>query len=408
MNEYEAINALKNLKRDYSLSQAALGQIFGYSASQMSRVLGGKRPITKKEAAYFYNISWLYRHKKWDPKPLAPATLLHARLALGYNQAEAARLFNIEISHLRKMERGTDEISALTCCKVHLEQRRAAQFKVTAAIEPMDTQEPEEGTAQIPAEATDVFERVMPRIIDGEHLWIVADVCRAIGHSNPTMAVGSVDGDDLKRVEVDRAVGPQWAVNEPGLYTLLLRSNLPKARPFRRWVTTEVLPEIRRTGSYAPAPPVATAPGTELQSIVAQVAQMIGFVGQQQQSMQQQIDETRRIAEQSVALAAEQAAQKLQSELMTVDAVKAWVKACAMSFVSERLRRGDRLQGKFATKQELYSHFWIEVNTQAMTSSFSDVRTLQQAERARVAVEDYARRNKLALPGLLLPMEFED
>ena len=106
---------------------------------------------------------------------------------------------------------------------------------------------------EMPQGEPESFEHVKPIMIDGEPMWIVADVCRAIGHSNSRDAVKLIDGDDVRKIYATDSVGrnvEQWACNEPGLYTLLLRSNLPKAKPFKKWVTSEVLPSIRKTGSY--------------------------------------------------------------------------------------------------------------------------------------------------------------
>jgi prophage antirepressor-like protein len=59
-----------------------------------------------------------------------------------------------------------------------------------------------------------------------------------------------------------------WVINEPGLYTLILRSNKPEAKAFKKWVTTEVLPSIRKTGGYRVSPADAISP------IVARLAEV--------------------------------------------------------------------------------------------------------------------------------------
>ena len=89
--------------------------------------------------------------------------------------------------------------------------------------------------------------------LDGEVWWIAKDVCSILGLSNPTKALRCVDADDLTLLKV-RAGGQDRelnVINEAGLYTLILRSNKPQAKAFKRWVTHEVLPAIRRTGSYS-------------------------------------------------------------------------------------------------------------------------------------------------------------
>jgi len=85
--------------------------------------------------------------------------------------------------------------------------------------------------------------------------WFVAkDVCEVLGYANPRKAVADHLDDDEKRVTIcDTPGGPQkiTTISESGLYTLIIRSNKPNAKKFRRWVTHEVLPAIRRTGRYA-------------------------------------------------------------------------------------------------------------------------------------------------------------
>lgn len=91
---------------------------------------------------------------------------------------------------------------------------------------------------------------------DGQ-LWFVAkDVCDILELENVTKALYGLDEDELTLLKV-RAGGQEREMNlvsESGLYTLVIRSNKPQAKPFRRWVTHEVLPAIRRNGYYG-APP---------------------------------------------------------------------------------------------------------------------------------------------------------
>ena len=89
-------------------------------------------------------------------------------------------------------------------------------------------------------------------LIDGE-VWLVGkDVAAALGYSNPQKAVRDhVDIED-KTVNYSFTVNGTMAIliNESGLYSLILSSKLPSAKTFKRWVTSEVLPQIRRTGTY--------------------------------------------------------------------------------------------------------------------------------------------------------------
>jgi prophage antirepressor-like protein len=92
--------------------------------------------------------------------------------------------------------------------------------------------------------------------VDGEPWFVAADVCKVLDIRNVTQAVELLDADErytLSNTEgVPGANGAQSfnLISEPGLYALVMRSRKPEARKFDRWVRHEVLPSIRRTGSY--------------------------------------------------------------------------------------------------------------------------------------------------------------
>ena len=88
--------------------------------------------------------------------------------------------------------------------------------------------------------------------LDGEPWFAAVDVCGVLEVGNPTQALSRLDPDERTLISNEgREIN---AVSEPGLYALVLGSRKPQAKPFKRWVTHEVLPAIRRTGTYAPAP----------------------------------------------------------------------------------------------------------------------------------------------------------
>jgi prophage antirepressor-like protein len=89
--------------------------------------------------------------------------------------------------------------------------------------------------------------------VDGEPWFVAADVCSILALGNVTQALSRVAADDLSSNEVIDSMGRTQVVrtvNESGLYDLILDSRKPEARAFRRWVTSEVLPAIRKTGRY--------------------------------------------------------------------------------------------------------------------------------------------------------------
>ena len=99
------------------------------------------------------------------------------------------------------------------------------------------------------------FEHRDIRIVmkDGEPWWVAKDVCDVLEHSNSRMALEALDEDEKGVSKVYTPGGEQdmSVINESGIYTLIMRSNKPEAKRFRKWVTSEVLPTIRKTGSYS-------------------------------------------------------------------------------------------------------------------------------------------------------------
>lgn len=89
--------------------------------------------------------------------------------------------------------------------------------------------------------------------ISGEPWFVGKDVAEALGYSNPSKALADhVESDDKLNNESLSSLGQRggWLINESGLYSLILSSKLPSAKEFKHWVTSEVLPSIRKTGGY--------------------------------------------------------------------------------------------------------------------------------------------------------------
>ena len=85
---------------------------------------------------------------------------------------------------------------------------------------------------------------------DGEPWFVAADVCRALEIGNPTDTIKRLDEDEKARLNLGLSGGDTNIVNEPGLYALVLGSRKPEAKAFKRWITHEVIPSIRRHGAY--------------------------------------------------------------------------------------------------------------------------------------------------------------
>ena len=99
----------------------------------------------------------------------------------------------------------------------------------------------------------DEFGSIRTVTIENEPWFVGKDVAGVLGYTNPSKALSDhVDTEDKLNNETLLSLGQRggWLINESGLYSLILSSKLPKAKKFKRWVTSEVLPAIRKTGSY--------------------------------------------------------------------------------------------------------------------------------------------------------------
>ena len=98
------------------------------------------------------------------------------------------------------------------------------------------------------------FGEIRSMTINGEPYFVGKDVAAALGYSNPRKAIGDhVDEEDKGVTKCDTLGGGQnlTIINESGMYSLILSSKLEGAKRFKRWVTSEILPSIRKTGAYA-------------------------------------------------------------------------------------------------------------------------------------------------------------
>lgn len=97
------------------------------------------------------------------------------------------------------------------------------------------------------------FGEVRTVVIDGDPWLVGKDVAECLGYTNPSKALADhVDDDDKLNNKTLSSLGQRggWLINESGMYALIFGSKLEKAREFKRWVTSEVLPTLRKTGHY--------------------------------------------------------------------------------------------------------------------------------------------------------------
>lgn len=130
-------------------------------------------------------------------------------------------------------------------------------------------------------------------MIDGEPWFVASDVCSALDLDKTWNALSRLDEDEKGATLISTPGGPQTmsTVNEPGLYSLILRSRKPEAKAFKRWVNHEVLPTIRKSGSYT-TPGLETPDELYLKELERKVDRLTDLAIQQTQaimSMQTQV-----------------------------------------------------------------------------------------------------------------------
>lgn len=118
---------------------------------------------------------------------------------------------------------------------------------------------------------------------DGEPWFVLRDVCAVLGTTNDRNVAARLDADEKGVHQLDTPGGMQsmTIINESGLYNVILRSDKPEAKPFRKWVTSEVLPTIRKTGSYG---------GVNLSNLSPELQVLINLE-QQQKEQQKAIED---------------------------------------------------------------------------------------------------------------------
>jgi len=109
--------------------------------------------------------------------------------------------------------------------------------------------------ANIQIFTSDIFGEIRTCQVNNQIMFMGVDVAKALGYTNTQKAIRDhVDDDDklTERFVLSGQVRRVIIINESGLYSLVLSSKLPQAKAFKRWVTAEVLPQIRQTGGYIP------------------------------------------------------------------------------------------------------------------------------------------------------------
>lgn len=94
------------------------------------------------------------------------------------------------------------------------------------------------------------FGEIRTAVVNDKPMFCLIDICKVLEIKNATDVAKRLDEDELTRLNLGSRAGETNFITESGLYSVILRSDKPNAKKFRKWVTGEVLPSIRKTGTY--------------------------------------------------------------------------------------------------------------------------------------------------------------
>lgn len=199
--------------------------------------------------------------------------------------------------------------------------------------------------------------------VNGEPWFVLKDVCSILNINNQSDVYNRLDDDEKGVAQIDTLGGQQKmsTVNESGLYHVILRSDKPEAVPFRKWVTSEVLPQIRKAGNYSIVQADPNFP--------PELAMVEGLLNSMKQmySTQQRHDK-----------AIEQLTESMDTmkEVMTTDVNGDWRTACghAIQAVARKLGGG-----------KAYEEAWNEVYTEMERNGFFVRRRLENRKKSAAA-----------------------
>jgi anti-repressor protein len=206
---------------------------------------------------------------------------------------------------------------------------------------------------------------------DGEPYWVAKDVCDLLGYTNAGQVTRWLDSSDFTTVKYDEVFPGQAAnaldasrrialVTESGLYELIFRSARPEARAFKHWVTSVVLPTIRKTGAYVdPSSKLAQAVATDPAAALEMVADVLGIARQLQEKNQELTARNTELVAEHVVIAPKAAA------------YDAWFDSNDTCSVRDaaRMLRNLFVIGEYELREKMRRRWrWVEVHSTAATA----------------------------------------
>lgn len=178
------------------------------------------------------------------------------------------------------------------------------------------------------------FGRVRCFVIDGEPWFIAKDVCECLDIGNPTQAIMRLDADEKSTLNLNEGGPDRNIINEYGVYNLVLSSRKAEAKQFKRWITHDVIPSIRKKGEYSAKSEIKQMTDGEL------IARALIAANSTIERIEKERDAERKVLQ----LQIDQTAQERDEAIRKRSYISSTREATIMGRLGNETRRGDRLE----------------------------------------------------------------
>lgn len=178
------------------------------------------------------------------------------------------------------------------------------------------------------------FGRVRCYVIDGEPWFIAKDVCECLDIGNPTQAIMRLDADEKSTLNLNEGGPDRNIINEYGVYNLVLSSRKAEAKQFKRWITHDVIPSIRKKGEYSAKSEIKQMTDGEL------IARALIAANSTIERIEKERDAERKVLQ----LQIDQTAQERDEAVRKRSYISSSREATIMGRLGNETRRGDRLE----------------------------------------------------------------
>jgi len=366
----------KKFRKDKGLTQAQAGALIGMSHSFWGELEAGK--LSDKQTTAYDRVLKYIDHPEIDAPVNAGRMAQIAKYKI--KTADAGEMIGSCYSTWKNLATGNNKMSVrytrlINALMIELDQQNQA-----VQDEEVDT--PTQ-VVLVPS-----FDRSAVRtdIDESNMIWFcLSDVCKQVDHTNPSKAIDMIGTKGVTKRYTPTYGGTQEMlfINEGALYKFLVRCQLPKAEAFTDWVTNEVLPSIRKTGSYSvqQAQPTQAAMPAWVEVLLQQMGGGLIKVQQDLAQLEAKI-ESRLENLPASTMSAEEAAKATLDALAALNAKKAELHDLVISIVNAaKALPSDDPEGSYYSR---YANTWRVVHRHArpVVSSKSDYTTIDQIQHA--------------------------